>query len=288
MDDQAQRLRELMSSAKVQKNTHYIAVTSGKGGVGKSTISANIANILAKNGYKVVLFDADIGLANLDIILNINTDKTLLDVMNGVCDLQDIVVNVKPNLYLVPGESGSDIFKFNDTMFYNKFLDDAKIFDGIDFLIIDTGAGIGTTTQMFLEACDDIIVVTTPDPAAITDAYATLKVVSKNKQEMFLLPNMVKDKLEAVRIYDAISKTAQKNLGMHVKINMLGYIQNDKVISKSIKSRKLFSDEAPHIESAIELKNAINKLLVKLEQKVLEDSEERSFGAFFKRLAERF
>ena len=101
--DQASKLRTLLqnSSQKPNPNTHVIAITSGKGGVGKSTISANMANILAKNGRKTVLFDADIGLANLDVLLNVRTSKNLLDVLKGECEFGDIIVEVKQNLYLV-------------------------------------------------------------------------------------------------------------------------------------------------------------------------------------------
>jgi flagellar biosynthesis protein FlhG len=117
MENQANKLQELVStsSAKESKtHTKFIAITSGKGGVGKSTVSANMANVLANNGYKVALFDADIGLANLDVILNVRIDKNILHVLKGECSLEDIIINVKKNLILIPGESGDEILKYSE------------------------------------------------------------------------------------------------------------------------------------------------------------------------------
>lgn len=284
--DQASNLRELMAANKPKKNTHFIAVTSGKGGVGKSTISANIAALLAQSGYKVGLFDADLGLANLDIILNVRIKKNLLNVLKGECGLDEIIVKVRENLFLIPGESGDEILKFNDSYLYSRIINEATILNDLDFLIIDTGAGIGGSTQTFLEASDEIIVVTVPDPAAITDAYATIKITSRIKNHIFLLMNMVRDGAEAKRIYENIKKIANANISPNLNLELLGYLQNDKSISRSIKQRTLFTQDEPNLISTIELKNGVNKILTKMERKVLDVSEYRSFGSFFKRLFE--
>ena len=286
--DQADKLRELMIAQKIKKSTHFIAITSGKGGVGKSTVSANLANLLASSGYKIVLFDADIGLANLDVLLNVKINKNMLDVLKGECPLEDILIKVKQNLTLIPGESGDEIFKFNDQFLYEKFLNQASILKDVDFVIIDTGAGIGSSTQVFLEACDEIIVVTVPDPAAITDAYATIKVISKTKSDVFMLINQTRNEDEAQKIFQTIKIVADKNITHNLNLSLLGWLPSDKVVSRSIKQRALFTSDAPHSLATIQLKKAANNLLEKLERKVLDTSEDRSFAGFFKRLIEQF
>ncbi len=286
---QASKLQDLVAnSVQKPKNTHFVAITSGKGGVGKSTISANIANTLASNGYKVGLFDADIGLANLDVILNVRINKNILHVLKGECSLEEIIVPVKKNLVLIPGESGDEILKYNDQFIYEKFITQSAILDDLDFLIIDTGAGIGDTIQIFLEASDEVIVVTVPDPAAITDSYAMIKVTSKAKDSMLMVLNMVKSEKEAELIFDKIKKVALKNIGPQLNLSLLGCLLNDKIVSRSIKQRTLFTDDHPSSSASADMEKIVSSLVYRLERKVLENRTTQGFGGFFRRLMEQF
>jgi len=289
MQNQANKLKDIVKNDITKpSNTKFVAITSGKGGVGKSTVSANMANILAKNGYKVALFDADIGLANLDVILNVRINKNILHVLKGECSLSEIIVPVSKNLILIPGESGDEILKYSDQFIFERFFDETAMLDDLDFVIVDTGAGIGGHIQLFLEAADEVIVVTVPDPAAITDAYATIKVTSKIKNNLHLILNMVRNEKEAKLIFEKIKKVALSNIGDGLELNLIGKLPEDKLIAKSIKQRTLFTNDSPNSLASMDMKRIVNNLVYKLERKVLKDGVSRSFGSFFKRLIEQF
>ncbi len=288
MTNQAEKLQKIVKSHSPKKDlkTKFIAVTSGKGGVGKSAISANLANILSKHGYKVALFDADIGLANLDIIFNVKAEKNLLDVLKGEATLEDIMISINENLVLIPGENGEEILKHSSGFVFERFLDEVSILDDIDYFIIDTGAGIGENTQIFLKEADEVIVIVVPEPAAITDAYAMIKVMSKYKNDVNLLLNMVRNEKEANAIFNKISKVAKENIGDFLTLHNLGYLLNDKVVLKSVKQRILFTKEFPHSLASENLEDVVSSLIYKMERKMLD--RKRGFGDFFKRIVEQF
>lgn len=290
MSHQAAKLEALVKQKgnSTAKKTRFIAITSGKGGVGKSTISSNMAHVMAKHGLKVGIFDADIGLANLDVMFNVKITKNILHVLRGEATVEEILVPIEKNLVLIPGESGEEIFKYASSGLFERFMDEAHVLDDLDVMIIDTGAGIGEHIQLFLRACDDVVVVTVPDPAAITDAYATIKVTSRLRNEISVIMNQVRNEKEALALFEKIQKVALANIGNQLQLNYLGQISSDPKVSMSVKKRTLYAREFPASLPSTELEMIVKRLAKKLERNVLVAPQESGLGGFFKRLMEHF
>ncbi len=290
MDHQAKKLEELVASSTVKKSkkTRFIAITSGKGGVGKSTISSNLAYVLSQSGLNVGIFDADIGLANLDVMFNVKIKKNILHVLKGEASVSDILIPITRNLILIPGESGDEILKYSNQALFERFMEEAQILDKLDVMIIDTGAGIGEHIQMFLNAADDVIVVTVPDPAAITDAYATIKTIATLRNDVSLIMNQVKNEREATAVYEKIKKVATANIGGDLNLKLMGKIDADVKVSSSVKQRTLFSVEHPSSSVYKDILSIANKINVSLERDVLVTPSESGLTGLFKRLVKHF
>ncbi len=290
---QAEKLEELVAlntkeQKKQSKKTRFIAITSGKGGVGKSTISSNLAYSLSQQGLNVGIFDADIGLANLDVMFNVKIKKNILHVLKGEATVSDILIPITRNLILIPGESGDEILKYSDMVFFERFMREAKVLDKLDVMIIDTGAGIGEHIQMFLNAADDVVVVTVPDPAAITDAYATIKTIATLRNDVSMIINQAKNEKEAVGIFDKIKKVAEDNIGGNLNLEFLGKVNKDVKVSSSVKQRALFAAKYPLSEPARDIDLLVQKVASKLERNVLVNSNESGLSGLYKRLIKHF
>lgn len=268
-------------------NTKFLAITSGKGGVGKSTISANLAYTLWSLGFRVGILDADIGLANLDVMFGVKSDKNLLHVLKGECKLEEIIIAIEEGLYLIPGESGAEILKYSGELMFERFMEETALLDSLDFVVVDTGAGIGEHIQAFLNSSDEVIVVTVPDPAAITDAYATIKVTARQKKRIFMLMNMVKNEKEASGIFEKIKKVADQNIGNGLRLELLGKLEQDGAVARATKTRTIFAKEQPNAPASLELQNIARSVANKVERKVLVNEDKR-FGRFFKRILGHF
>lgn len=289
--NQAQKLEELVASSvqkKKAKKTRFIAVTSGKGGVGKSTISSNLAYALSQQGLNVGIFDADIGLANLDVMFNVKIKKNILHVLKGEATVSDILIPITRNLILIPGESGDEILKYSDMALFERFMQEAQVLDKLDVMIIDTGAGIGEHIQMFLNAADDVIVVTVPDPAAITDAYATIKTIATLRNDVSMIMNQVKNEKEAVGVFQKIKKVANTNIGSELDLQLIGKINDDNKVASSVKQRALFKILYPGSQPSKDIDAIVVKIIQKLERNMLVTSNESGLAGLFKRLMSHF
>jgi flagellar biosynthesis protein FlhG len=198
------------------------------------------------------------------------------------------VIPINPKLMLIPGESGEEILKYADTTLFERFMEGADVLDDLDIMIIDTGAGIGEHIQLFLNAADDVIVVTVPDPAAITDAYATIKVTSRMRDDIFMVMNQVRNEKEGDAVFEKIRKVAHANIGPQLKLELLGKVHQDQKVAVAIKQRALVVEEFPSSNPSRDIESIARRLARNVERNMLVKSSESGLSGLFKRLMEHF
>lgn len=261
--DQAEKLRSVVRE-RIEKRSglaHVIAIGSGKGGSGKTNITLNLGLILSKNGKKVLLYDADLNLANIDILLGIAPKFRFLDFINGDVQIRDILIEVRENLVLIPANSGVVNFPKIPGERLIQILDEILTLErNFDFILIDTPAGISDEVIKLLGYSDDYILVVTPEPTSIMDAYAVIKLVyyQTGKENVKLIVNNVNDSVNPIEIGNRLSLVAEKFLG--VKINYIGSVPNDPVVPKSVMMQKPFVEAFPRSSASI----ALNKIAMNL------------------------
>ena len=270
------------------RKTRFVAVTSGKGGVGKSTLTSNLALLLSMSGLKVAVFDADIGLANLDVMFGVSAPRNILHVLKGEAHLDDVVVKVRENLLLIPGDSGEEIFHYCDAQMFGRLIGDTEMLDDIDLMLIDTGAGIGEQTQLFLQAADDVVVVTVPDPAAITDAYATIKVAARRRERIGMLLNQVQSETETKRIFEKIRHIAMENIDTKLELDYVGSLSRDEKVAYSVKRRSSFVEQFPRSRPAKQLQAVAQHLVSDIDRSVRVHTSKSGLAGLFRRLMEQF
>jgi len=245
--DQAQHLRNLVNQQKLPGNSPQLArvitVTSGKGGVGKSSISVNLAISFAKMGKKVVVLDADFGLANVEIMLGIRPEYNLADMMFRGKTLKDVVTPGPERIGFISGGSGiQELTNLTKEQLMNLSSRLEELDEEADIIIIDTGAGIADSVIEFVMASNEILLVATPEPTSITDAYALLKTLNKKPEYMAehsnikLIINKAKDQKEGAELYQKLSSVADKFLNL--SLQYLGFIPSDPSITRAVMMQK--------------------------------------------------
>lgn len=233
------------------KSVKTIAITSGKGGVGKTNITANLAIEIRKKGFNVMILDADLGLSNIDIIFQIAPRYNLQHVLNGQMALTDIVVDGPMGIKILPASSGVQELTALNEFQRLKLLEGFDSYNvDIDYFLIDTAAGISENVAFFCVAAQEIVIVTTPEPTSLTDAYALIKVLFTRYQEkeFKILVNFAKNPEEAFGVFKNLSRVAEKFLS--ISLDYIGYIPFDNAVKKAVKAQKPVVDIFPESNAA--------------------------------------
>ena len=247
--DQASSLRAV--SRRSESRAQTLAITSGKGGVGKTNLAVNLAAVLGSMRRRVVLLDADLGLANADILCNVQPRFNLAHVVAGQRSLAEVLTPVPAGFSLIPGASG--LAKMADLAEADRsriMSDLATLDESADALIIDTGAGIGRNVLSFTSSADHVVIVTTPEPTAITDAYAVMKVLVRcgTSGRISIMVNMARSRDEALQVHERISSVARQFLKADVAFS--GYVLQDVAVQQAVRKRAPFVLQYPNSGAA--------------------------------------
>ena len=240
MNDQAQRLRDAVKAS--GPRLPALAVTGGKGGVGKTCVAVNVAVLLAKAGLKTLLVDIDLGLANADILLGVNPEKTLGDVLAGVVPMTQAVAKTSYGLDLLPAASGvEELARLTPERLTGLMDGLGRVAADYDLLILDTPAGIGREVMASLAAAKIVLVVLTPDPTALTDAYALIKVLDAQSpgKDIRVLVNQAATAHEGQAVFARLQAVARKHLRR--ELTYVGDLPRDPAVIESVRRRKPFA-----------------------------------------------
>lgn len=243
------------------KPVKVIAVTGGKGGVGKTNVSVNLGVALSQQGFRVMLLDADLGLANVDVMLGIASKHNLSHVLAGECELKDTVIEGPYGLQIIPASSGTQNMAELSTMEHAGIIQAfSDIGHNLDFLIVDTAAGITDMVVSFTRAAQDVLTVVCDEPTSITDAYALMKVLNRdhNIVRFHVLANMVHTSQEGRELYAKLNGVCNRFLD--VTLDYLGSIPFDGNVRASIKKQKALVEAFPRSPASIAIKSLAKKV----------------------------
>lgn len=258
IQDQASGLRRLTQPSL----TKVIAVTGGKGGVGKSNVSLGMAICMARQGKKVMVLDADLGLANVDVMLGLRPKRNLGHVLAGECDLKDAIVEGPHGIKIIPATSGTQkMAELSHAQHAGLIRAFGSLEDEMDVLIVDTAAGISDMVVSFSRAAQDVVVVVCDEPTSITDAYALIKLLSKEHQvqRFKVVANMVRSYREGRELFAKLTLVTERFL--NVSLELVACIPLDDKVRQAVKKQRIVVDAFPRSPAALALGTLAGKAL---------------------------
>lgn len=264
MLDQAESLRRLAKGEIITKRndkTRIITVTSGKGGVGKSNFVVNLAITLVNLGKKVLIFDADIGMGNDDVLMGIYPKYNVMDLVNGRITIDKVIIEGPLGVNLLPGGSGLNNIEDLQQNQRDMFLKQIENLEGYDYIFIDTGAGISRSVLAFISVADEFILVTTPEPTSLTDGYSLLKATDhfKIKSKANIVVNKVLDRKEGNQTFSKFKAAVNKFLS--IDVNYLGIVYEDRKLIMAVREQSPFVISYPNSEASKCIRNIADTLV---------------------------
>jgi flagellar biosynthesis protein FlhG len=244
------------------KAPRVMTITGGKGGVGKTLTTANLGLCFVREGMRTLLIDGDFGLANLDVLLNVHADSTLEDVLTGERELKDVIIHGPEGIRLIPASSGMPKVSELNQMQKLVLLDQIEsIQDDFDVVLIDTPAGVSKNVQYWAGSASEIILVATPEPTSLADAYATMKVLAQtNNDYVFrLVVNMARNEEEAIRVYERLSSVANEYL--QARLEYAGHIPMCDSVRQSVRERTAYTQKYPFSPASRGVRGIARELL---------------------------